>query len=156
MHSSATAWRACPRCSQRGIRVALGPDGGCANNRQSVFDEMRQATLMAKARLTDGAAMDAPTAFRLGTAGGADLLGLPVGAIAAGAHADLVALDLHDLSLQPPGELERHIVHSMQQSAITKVMVGGRMVVQDGHLTTVRNGEIRKRVAEVTAGWSRP
>ena len=52
-----------PEMLGRGIRVALGPDGGCANNRQSVFDEMRMATLVAKARLTDGSALDAPTAF---------------------------------------------------------------------------------------------
>ncbi|MGH2820932.1 MAG: amidohydrolase family protein, partial [Actinomycetota bacterium] len=30
-----------PEMLARGMRVALGPDGGCANNRQSVFDEMR-------------------------------------------------------------------------------------------------------------------
>jgi 5-methylthioadenosine/S-adenosylhomocysteine deaminase len=71
-----------PEMLARGIRVALGPDGGCANNRQSVFDEMRMATLVAKARLEDGSAMDAPTALKLGTEGGADLLGLNVGRIA--------------------------------------------------------------------------
>lgn len=145
-----------PEMLARGIRVALGPDGGCANNRQSVFDEMRSATLIAKARLTDGSAMDAATAFRMGTEGGADLLGLPVGRLEVGAHADLVGLDTHDLSLQPPGLLERHIVHSMQQTAIANVMVGGRMVIRDRHLTTVRNGEIRKRVADATAGWTPP
>lgn len=145
-----------PEMLARGIRVALGPDGGCANNRQSVFDEMRSATLIAKARLTDGSAMDAATAFRMGTEGGADLLGLPVGRLEVGAHADLVGLDIHDLSLQPPGLLERHIVHSMQQTAIANVMVGGRVVVRDRHLTTVRNGEIRKRVADATAGWTPP
>ena len=69
---------------RRGIRVALGPDGGCANNRQSVFDEMRMATLVAKARLTDGGALDAPTAFRLGTSAGAELLRQPSDAIEVG------------------------------------------------------------------------
>lgn len=145
-----------PEMLHRGIRVALGPDGGCANNRQSVFDEMRTAGLIAKARLTDGSALEARTALDLGTRGGADLLQMPGGAFEEGRRADVVALDLNDLSLQPPGNLERHIVNSMQPSAIARVMVGGRVVVERGRLLTVPAAEIRARVAEVTSPWTRP
>jgi 5-methylthioadenosine/S-adenosylhomocysteine deaminase len=145
-----------PEMLARGIRVGLGPDGGCANNRQSIFDEMRQASLMAKARLTDGSALDAATAFRLGTLGGADLLGLPVGEIAGGHHADLVALDLNDLSLHPLETMERQLVHSMQSTAVAKVMVGGEIVAGDHRTTKIEVTEVRSRVAEATRGWSRP
>jgi 5-methylthioadenosine/S-adenosylhomocysteine deaminase len=145
-----------PEMLARGIRIALGPDGGCANNRQSVFDEMRQSTLMAKARLTDGGALDALTAFRLGTTGGADLLGVDSGRLAPGRLADLVALDLDDLSLQPLATIDRQIVASMQQTAIAKVMVGGELVVDGGRLVKVEAATIRSLVAETTAGWSRP
>ena len=145
-----------PEMLRRGVRLALGPDGGCANNRQSVFDEMRMASLVAKARLTDGAALDAPTAFALGTAGGGDLLGLPVGSLRAGYHADLVALDLGDLSLHPLETIDRQIVHSMQPTAIAKVMVGGEVVVEDGALAKFDIDEVASLVAEVTRGWARP
>jgi 5-methylthioadenosine/S-adenosylhomocysteine deaminase len=145
-----------PEMLRRGIRVALGPDGGCANNRQSVFEEMRTASLVAKARLTDGSALGAPEAFVLGTRGGGDLLRLPVGSLGAGARADIVALDLDDMSLQPIQTLEHHVVHSMQATAIAKVMVGGRVVVEDGRLTAFDLAEVRARVAEATAGWRRP
>jgi 5-methylthioadenosine/S-adenosylhomocysteine deaminase len=145
-----------PEMLARGIPVALGPDGGCANNRQSVFDEMRQATLMAKARLTDGGALDATTAFALGTAGGAGLLRIDTGRIAPGCLADLVALDLDDLSLQPLITLEHQIVSSMQQTAIARVMVGGEVVVDSGRLVKVDAAAIRELVADATAGWTRP
>lgn len=145
-----------PEMLRRGIRVALGPDGGCANNRQSVFDEMRTATLVAKARLLDGGALDAPTALRLGTEAGAELLGLPTGAIEPGRFADLVALDLDDLSLQPRGNLTHQVVNSMQATAIAKVMVGGEVVVADGALRRVDPADVRRRVARATEGWSRP
>jgi 5-methylthioadenosine/S-adenosylhomocysteine deaminase len=145
-----------PEMVARGMRVGLGPDGGCANNRQSVFDEMRTATLMAKARMLDGGALDAPTALRLGTVGGADLLQLPVGSLEAGRYADVVALSLLDLSLQPPGNLERLIVSSMQPTAIARVMVGGEVVVEGGHPTGFALEELRVRIAEVTKGWTRP
>jgi 5-methylthioadenosine/S-adenosylhomocysteine deaminase len=145
-----------PEMLSRGIRVALGPDGGCANNRQSVFDEMRQASLMGKARLLDGGALDAAAAFRLGTAAGADLLGLPAGQIEPGRFADLVALNLDDLSLHPLETVERQVVNSMQPTAIERVMVAGEVVVEGGRLTKVPNEAVSQLVAEATAGWTRP
>lgn len=145
-----------PEMLERGIRVALGPDGGCANNRQSVFDEMRSASLVAKARLADAAALPADVVFDLGTRAGGDLLRLPVGTIAPGAFADLVALDLGDLSLQPRATIERHIVHSMQPTAITKVMVGGRVVVRAGGFDGVAGADIVRLVTAATSGWRRP
>jgi 5-methylthioadenosine/S-adenosylhomocysteine deaminase len=145
-----------PEMLRRGVRVALGPDGGCANNRQSVFDEMRMASLIAKARTTDGAALDARSAFAMGTAGGADVLGLPTGALAPGHYADIVAIDLEDLSLYPLETLDHQIVHSMQPTAIAAVMVGGEVVVDRGRTTRVDLSEIRARIAGVTSGWKRP
>jgi 5-methylthioadenosine/S-adenosylhomocysteine deaminase len=145
-----------PEMLGRGVRVALGPDGGCANNRQSVFDEMRTASLVAKARLRDGGALDALTAFELGTRAGGELLRVPVGAFEEGLLADLVALDLTDLSLQPLATVERHLVHAMQPSAIARVVVGGRTVVERGRLTRLDHSEIRRRVEGATAGWRRP
>lgn len=145
-----------PEMLSRGIRVALGPDGGCANNRQSVFDEMRMASLVAKARLTDGGAMEAATALDMGTRAGGDVLRLPVGSIETGRAADLVAVDLEDLSLQPVATLERQVVNSMQSTAIAKVMVAGRIVAERGRPTQVEAAEINERVARVTSAWARP
>jgi 5-methylthioadenosine/S-adenosylhomocysteine deaminase len=145
-----------PEMLRRGIRIALAPDGGCANNRQSIFDEMRMASLVAKARLLDGAALDAATVLDMGTRAGADLLDVDAGAIAPGKLADLVAVDLDDLSLQPLATLERQLVNSMQQTAISKVMVGGAVVVDRGTITQVDAGDIRRRVNQVADGWTRP
>ncbi len=145
-----------PEMLRRGIRVGLGPDGGCANNRQSVFDEMRMASLMAKARLRDGGALHAQTALALGTTGGADLLNLNAGRIEPGNHADLVALGLDDLSLYPLANLEHQVVNSMQPTAIERVMVGGETVVERGRLTRMDHAEILARVAQVTGAWPRP
>ena len=145
-----------PEMLERGIRVGLGPDGGCANNRQSVFDEMRTASLMAKARLCEGGALDARTAFALGTAGGADLLGVDAGSIATGKRADLVALDLDDLSLQPLKTREHQVVNSMLPTAIERVVVDGETVVERGRLTRMDHAEIRARIREATGAWTRP
>ena len=141
---------------RRRIHVALGPDGGCANNRQSVFDEMRLASLLVKARLTHGGALQAGDAFALGTTAGARILDLPIGSIEAGRKADLVALDLSDLSLQPTAHLARHIVNSMQATAIERVMVGGEVVVERGGPRRIDLDDLRARIARLTDGWQRP
>lgn len=145
-----------PEMLSRGIRVALGPDGGCANNRQSVFDEMRMSSLVAKARLTDGSAMDALVALDLGTRAGGDVLRLPIGSIEAGRAADLVALDLDDLSLQPPASLARQVVNSMQSTAIARVVVAGQVVAERGRPTRVEVAELNRAVSRVTSSWRRP
>ena len=145
-----------PEMIARGIRVALGPDGGCANNRQSIFEEMRQATLMAKARLRDGSALTAHAALALGTGAGGDLLGLPVGSFEKDRYADVVALDLDDLSLQPLATLEHQVVSSMQATAVARVMVGGEIVVERGRPQRFELSELRARIAATTEGWLRP
>lgn len=145
-----------PEMLEAGIRVALGADGGCANNRQSIFDEMRLASLMAKARLHDGAALPAPDVFDLGTRAGATMLGIEAGEISSGNLADLVALDLGDLSLQPRSMIARNLVHSLQPTAVSKVMVGGRLVVDGGRLTEIDEGSLVERINTAVSDWVRP
>jgi 5-methylthioadenosine/S-adenosylhomocysteine deaminase len=142
-----------PELLRAGVRVGLGTDGGCTNNRLSVFEEMRMASLLQRVRLLDGAALAAETAFECGTRGGARILGLDVGAISPGLLADLVAVDLGHPSLHPPTDLLRSVVYAMSPQAITDVWVHGRRVVEGGRLQTVDAAGLLARVREVTRGW---
>jgi 5-methylthioadenosine/S-adenosylhomocysteine deaminase len=142
-----------PELLRAGVRVGLGTDGGCTNNRLSVFEEMRMASLLQRVRLLDGAAFPAETAFALGTRGGAAVLGLEAGAVAPGLLADLVAVDLGHPSLHPPTDLLRSVVYAMSPQAITDVWVHGHRVVEGGRLRTVDSAELLARVRELTRGW---
>jgi 5-methylthioadenosine/S-adenosylhomocysteine deaminase len=139
----------------RGVRVGLGTDGGCSNNRVSVFDEMRTAALLQKVHRTDGQAIDAETCFRLGTRTAGEVLRLPIGRIAPGYRCDLVALDLDDPSLWPAQALEKNIVYALSPRAVTNVVVDGTEVVSEGRLAQVPLDEIQTRVAELTRDWRR-
>jgi 5-methylthioadenosine/S-adenosylhomocysteine deaminase len=139
----------------RGVKVGLGTDGGCSNNRVSVFDEMRMAALLQKVHRTDGQAIDAETCFRLGTATAGETLRLPIGRIAAGYRCDLVALDLDDPSLWPAQALEKNVVYALSPRAITDVVVDGQEVVVSRRLGHVPLDEIQRRVAELTRDWRR-
>jgi 5-methylthioadenosine/S-adenosylhomocysteine deaminase len=141
---------------QRTIPVCLGTDGGCTNSRQSVFDDMRTAALLAKAVEADASAMRAEDVLLAGTARGGEILGLPVGRIAPDHAADLVVLDLDALSLQPSITAPTQIVYAMQPDAIARVLVGGETVVEGGRLTGIDEAEIVARVRETTEGWTPP
>jgi 5-methylthioadenosine/S-adenosylhomocysteine deaminase len=136
-----------------GVPVALGTDGGCTNNRLSIFEEMRMAALLQKVTHLDGTAFGAEEAFRLGTAGGGEVLELPVGDIAPGRLGDLVALDLGHPSLNPPSALMKNVVYALSPQAVTDVWVHGRRVVENGQIVTLDEAALLRDVRELTQGW---
>jgi 5-methylthioadenosine/S-adenosylhomocysteine deaminase len=144
------------RMLSRQIPVALGTDGGCTNSRQSIFEEMRMAALLAKAVEADAEAVRAEDVLLAGTARGGKALGLPVGRIAADHAADLVVLDLSSLSLQPAATAQKQVVYAMQPDAILRVIVGGETVVEEGRLLRTDPAAIVAQVAAVTRGWDVP
>jgi 5-methylthioadenosine/S-adenosylhomocysteine deaminase len=137
----------------RGIVVGLGTDGGCTNNRLSVFEEMRMAALLQKVRHLDGTRLPAEQAFTMGTVDGGRLLRLPVGKIAPGMEADLVAVDLAHPSLHPPINLLKNVVYAMSPQAVTDVWVRGRPVVKNQRLTALDQAALMERVRALTRDW---
>ncbi|MGH9884463.1 MAG: amidohydrolase family protein, partial [bacterium] len=138
---------------RRGVPIGLGTDGGCSNNRVSVFDEMRMAALLQKVHRTNGQAIDAETCFALGTRTAGEVLGLPIGRIAPGYRCDLVAIDLDDPSVWPVQALEKNVVYSLSPRAITDVVVDGQEVVASRRLCNVALDEIQARVRDLTRTW---
>jgi 5-methylthioadenosine/S-adenosylhomocysteine deaminase len=143
-----------PEMLRTGVRIGLGTDGGCTNNRLSVFEEMRMTSLLQRVRLLDGTALSADTAFAMGTATGAAMLGLDAGRIAPGMLADVVAVDLGDPSLHPRTELLKNVVYAMSPRAVTDVWVHGRRVVDDRRLALADQDRLLARVRELTREWS--
>jgi 5-methylthioadenosine/S-adenosylhomocysteine deaminase len=139
----------------RGVRVALGTDGGCSNSRVSVFDEMRACALLQKVARTDGRAIDAETVFDMGTRAGGSALGLPIGRLAVGHRADLTFVDLDDPSLWPEQSLAKNVVYSMSARAVSDVFVEGEPVVRERRLVRVPLAEVQERVRALTHDWRR-
>jgi 5-methylthioadenosine/S-adenosylhomocysteine deaminase len=137
-----------------GILIGLGTDGGCTNNRLSVFEEMRMAALLQKVCHLDGTRLPAEQAFAMGTADGGRLLGLDVGRIGPGLRADLVGVDLGHPSLHPPTSLLKNVVYAMSPQAVTDVWVEGRHVVKNQRLTLLDQTDLMERVRRLTREWT--
>ncbi|AJY73396.1 amidohydrolase family protein [Paenibacillus beijingensis] len=142
-----------PDLLKAGVRISLGSDGACSNNRISVFEEMRMCSLLQKVTHLDGTCINAKQVFDMGTKVGGELLRLPVGVIREGYKADFVTLDLYDMSLSPKTELFANVVYSLQPNAIRDVIVNGRKIVQNGILGTVAEKSIVSKVDRLFEKW---
>lgn len=134
-----------PGMLDRGITVGLGTDGGCTNDRSSLFDEMRTAALLQKVAAQDGKALSADQAWLMGTEGGAAALKIKAGAIAPGRLADLVSLDLNDWSLLPGPPTVRHLVYALSPRAVRRVFVNGAEVVRAGKVRFPGADDVKAR-----------
>ncbi len=119
-----------------GIRLVRdAAPGGTGDGPASVYAAMRTWGL------------DPAAALRRGTLEAAAALGVCAGAIEAGRLADLVALDLDDLSTLPHADLLGNVVRRMEATAVRDVMVGGTWVVRERALLTM---SVRNLVRELS------
>lgn len=117
------------------IPVALGTDGGCTNDRHSIFDDMRQAALLQKVSHRNGHIINAATVFDMGPRVGGEALGVQAGSLAVGEWFDAVTLDLDDPSLLPGPPNIAQVVYALSPTAIDSVFVAGKRVIEHGRPT---------------------
>ena len=125
------------------VRVGLGVDGSASNERGDLFLEVKQALLVARAR-GGPRAMNAREALRLGTRGGAAVLGRDdIGQLSPGKRADLAVWRTDGLELGGADDLVAGLVFSGPHR-VDRLYVGGEEVVRDGHLVQADESEIAK------------
>jgi len=125
------------------VRVGLGVDGSASNERSDLFLEVKQALLVARAR-GGPTAMNAREALRLGTRGGAALLGRDdIGELSPGKRADIAVWTADGLELGGAGDLVAGLVLSGPHR-VDRLYVSGEEIVRDGHLIRADEREIAK------------
>jgi len=132
---------------EKGVHVGLGTDisGGPSG---SMFDAQRQAVVASRllesgvdpglpvtTRGVPESRIDLATAFHLATAGGGEVLDLPIGTFEVGKHFDAVMIDtaaadggIRLFDAPPPAELLEKIIYTATRANIAAVWVDGRMV----------------------------
>ena len=131
---------------ENGVNVALGTDGAASN--LDMFGEMQTAALIAKVQANDAAAVNAWQALEMATLGGAKALGMAdrIGSLEAGKLADVVAVDMGDLFVQPVYNVPSHLVYSMSARQVTDVWTGGQRRLAQGALTQLDTDALRERI----------
>lgn len=153
--SGIAPWR---KYMDKAINVGLGTDGMSSSDNARMSEVVKTAALLHK--VTGPDYRQWPTAQEVltaGTLGGARSarLGKTVGSIEVGKRADLVIYDMNSLSFTPRNRPEYHLVYSENGSSIESVLVDGRVVLEDGRITTIDEtavlAELRARGPEIRA-----
>lgn len=122
-----------------GANVALGLDG--AHNHMDGFMEVRQASILQKARTNDPKALPAMEALELATLGGAAAMGQAdeLGCLEPGRKADLVVLNMdmpHSLPAWGRDPVQR-VVYQATRENVVHTMVDGRFLYRNGSFLTL-------------------
>lgn len=142
-----------PELLSMGVEVSLGADGAPCNNNLDIFQEMRSAALIQKARLLDPTAMPAETVFEMATMGGARAMGMAdkLGSLEVNKLADIVIMDTKKLHMAPnnEGNIISQLVYSASSTDVETTIIDGKIVMADRVLKTLNEAEIIKESTRI-------
>ena len=134
-----------PAMLRHGINVGLGSDGAASNNRLDLFQEMRQAALLAKVGSLDASVVPAHMALHMATMGGARALGLDgmIGSLEIGKRADLCAVAFDSPLMAPCFDPISHLIYVCDRQQVSHVWVDGKIRIQNGEtLLQINDNEL--------------
>ena len=136
-----------PEYLQMGITVSIGADGTPCNNRLDPFMEMREAGLMQKIRL-GAEALPARDVVWVATEGGAKTLGWEkeMGTLEVGKRANMILVSQDSVHTIPSTDPATNIVYSNNASDVLMTIVDGKILFEDGELTTIDEDKLRADV----------
>lgn len=137
-----------PSMISSGIKVTLATDGAKANNRIDMFDVMKFAGLIHRGFHHNPSILPPEQVFGMATSNGAEVLGYRSGRLAQGYNADIAFINIDQIHLQPaqPQTIIPNLVYSAQGSDVDQVMVGGRILVQEGKLVSGKHDQIIEKM----------
>ncbi len=142
-----------PVCDLResGVRLALGCDNCSGSDVQSMFQAMKMFCLFAAVSDPEPGTGLAHEALRHATLGSARSAGLQgkLGAIRPGHKADLVLIDLKDVSYLPYNSAARQLVYTEAGRGVASVVVDGRVVIEQRQVKTIDEDALRREVADL-------
>lgn len=132
------------RMLELGVNLAIGTDGASCCDNQNMYESMRMASYVSHVRGPDWQRWLTPEEIVIAaTEGSARALGFEkLGRIAPGYQADIVFLDLTAINWIPLNDPVNQLVHTEDGSSVRDVMIGGRMVVENGCVAGIDLGTI--------------
>ena len=127
------------RMRELGLNVGVGTDGASSADNLNMFEATRLASFVSRVIDDDPERwISTREALAMATLGSARALGFAdIGKLAPGYRADIVFLDARHVNYLPINDAVNQIVHAEDATAVRSVMIDGRLVVDEGRVTTV-------------------
>jgi cytosine/adenosine deaminase-related metal-dependent hydrolase len=136
---------------EAGVRLGLGCDNCSGSDVQSIFQSMKMFCLLSAVSESEPGPGLAHHALHHATLGNARSAGLDgqLGAIRQGFLADLVLIDLKDVSYLPYNSAARQLVYTEAGRGVDSVIVNGRPVIRDRKVLSIDEDGLRREVADL-------
>lgn len=144
-----------PAMRAAGLTVGVGTDSRSCSDNLNMFEAMRLALYTSRVLTPDYHRwLGSTEALSMATEGSARALGMGdlIGCLAPGFKADMVFLDRRNANYVPLVDVVNQVVMAEDGTAIDGVMIGGRMVLEQGRLTTIDETAL---LARAEAAWER-
>jgi cytosine/adenosine deaminase-related metal-dependent hydrolase len=136
------------RYVRAGVNMGMGTDVSPHN----LLEEMRLAAVLARVSGEDIRTVETADLFHAATIGGAKaLLRDDLGRLGVGKKADLVLVDLDDVTMMPARDPLRSLIYTAAERAVRDVYVDGRKVVSDRKVTTLDRADAAGRLTQAQA-----
>ncbi|HEY8716505.1 MAG TPA: amidohydrolase [Candidatus Acidoferrum sp.] len=140
-----------PELRSAGVAVGLGTDGPAgSNNDLDLMEEMDLAAKLQKITKMDPLALGAKAVVEMATVEGAKALhmGSEIGSLEAGKKADVIVISLNEPNAVPMYDVYAQLAYALKGNDVETVVIGGRIVMRDHQLLTVREPEVLAKARE--------
>ncbi|MDO4217171.1 MAG: amidohydrolase [Bacteroidales bacterium] len=114
-----------------GVNVALGTDGCSSSDNLDMIEAMKFMSLLQKGWRLDPTALPAQETLQVGSLNGYRALGIDAGIIAPGHLADLMLLNLDNLSFVPYSQSVCNLVYATHGEAVDTMIVNGKIIMRN-------------------------
>jgi len=140
-----------PEMRAAGVAVGLGTDGPAgSNNDLDLMEEMDLTAKLAKITKMDPLALNAKAVVEMATIDGARALHMQkeIGSLEVDKKADLILISLDEPNAVPMYDVYAQLAYALKGSDVQTVVIGGRVVMRDRRLLTVKEDAVLAKARE--------
>lgn len=136
---------------EQGITVSIGTDGQGSGSNLDLFESMKYTALLQKGIKEEPKELPAYEVLKIATINGAKALGLEekIGTIEEGKIADIIIINLNDVTTKPINNIFAEIVYNVKGTNVETTIVNGKILMENRKLLSANENEIYKKCEEI-------